>query len=54
VEKPTIGDTEIEISSTLRPPLDSKKILEEKKNELSPHSKIPLVFLQNFFNTKGH
>jgi hypothetical protein len=29
-----------------------KEILEEKKNELSPHSKIPPFFLQNSFNPK--
>jgi hypothetical protein len=29
-----------------------QEILEEKKNELSPHSKIPLFFLQNSFNPK--
>jgi hypothetical protein len=29
-----------------------KEILEEKKNELSPHLKIPPFFLQNSFNPK--
>jgi hypothetical protein len=27
-----------------------KEILDEKKNELSPHSKIPPFFLQNSFD----
>jgi hypothetical protein len=40
------------IGTNLKGSFGLKEILEEKKNEISPHSKIPPFFLQNSFNPK--